>query len=578
LVALAGQLKGVGRLGNVLELPPALALEGMTEETYLDRFVRSAASLARHLVLDCLRSSRIALYEHVHGTTAAVERLAPRFKLSNKAPTGNTAEKLQKLGGSPPRWALSEALKRPDLDWIWDPGAHRRACQADAALYQQIAELAAGMSDAREQEKLRLLERLLNQRGLVIAFDSHVLSLSLFAAQLAAAGAPAKLYSGDGGAPAKAHALSSLGLQSSDDRLIALCSDAFSEGMNLQKASVVVHLDTPTVIRTAEQRAGRVDRMDSPHAEVEIWWPREPAAFAPQRKELLRERHEVVSSLIGANLQLPDEPDTAVDVEELAARANIDQQDPRDLFDAFRPVRAITEEGGLVGPVLYQQLRTSQAELVSAVSLVDSDAPWGFFAVGALDRVAPRWILIDGMDAPPVADLAKIAAVLAERLGPNTQAHPIDTAAEAVIQRLIGRLSSCERELLPMRRRRALAQATAVLPAWRSGAAAVGDHAKVALIQRIERMVSETPTDAPFADPRSVADAWLRLIRPVQREQLTKEGRRRRLVTLDDLTKTLLANPADTDQLRRCFRDIQLLPPAAERVIAMIIGVPGVGG
>jgi superfamily II DNA/RNA helicase len=51
--------------------------------------------------------------------------------------------------------------------------------------------------------------------------------------------------------------------------IIALCSDAMSEGVNLQRASAMLHLDMPSVVRYAEQRVGRIDRMDSPHDQIE---------------------------------------------------------------------------------------------------------------------------------------------------------------------------------------------------------------------------------------------------------------------------------------------------------------------
>jgi hypothetical protein len=409
---------------------------------------------------------------------------------------------------------------------------------------------------------------------MVIAYDSHVLTLTVFESQLRQLGAPVSLFSGDGGEVAKRRAMRQLGLGSSKERLVALCTDAFSEGMNLQKASVVVHLDTPTVIRTAEQRAGRVDRMDSPHDTVEIWWPRDPPGFAPRRKELLRERHEVVSDLIGANLQMPDEDDAVLAVEDLAKAADVERDDPRTLYDAFRPVRDFVDEGGLVGPEVYDVMRTSQAEIVACISLVQSARPWGFFAVGGLDRIAPRWIFLDGPSASPVSDLGRIAEILEAQLSPETPDHPIDRDAEAVIASLTTRLRECERELLPVRRRRALALADRVLPEWRKAASQSGDMARVRLLQRIEKMLAPAPDEATHPDARSVADAWLQVVRPVQRKAKEEASRKRRLWKLDDLYRPLLQAPVETGVLERAFRRIPMLPPVAERVVAMIVGVP----
>ena len=62
-------------------------------------------------------------------------------------------------------------------------------------------------------------------------------------------------------------------LPTSSTRGIALCSDAMNEGINLQGGSAVVQFDMPTTLRVAEQRVGRVDRMDSPHDRIEVFWP-----------------------------------------------------------------------------------------------------------------------------------------------------------------------------------------------------------------------------------------------------------------------------------------------------------------
>jgi len=67
-----------------------------------------------------------------------------------------------------------------------------------------------------------------------------------------------------------------------------------------------VHLDLPTTLRVAEQRVGRVDRMDSRHDRIEVHWPRDGQAFATRANERLTQRVEESRALLGANLALPD--------------------------------------------------------------------------------------------------------------------------------------------------------------------------------------------------------------------------------------------------------------------------------
>src|SRR5215210_1679480 len=78
-----------------------------------------------------------------------------------------------------------------------------------------------------------------------------------------------------------------------------------NEGLNLQGASAIVHLDLPTTLRVAEQRVGRVDRMDSPHDRIEAWWPDDGPAFTTAANDLLAERTAASDALLGANLSIP---------------------------------------------------------------------------------------------------------------------------------------------------------------------------------------------------------------------------------------------------------------------------------
>ncbi len=65
----------------------------------------------------------------------------------------------------------------------------------------------------------------------------------------------------------------------SKGKFIGLCSDKMSESIDLQKASCVMLLDMPSVLRVVEQRIGRADRMDSPHEEIAIYWPKDSEEF-----------------------------------------------------------------------------------------------------------------------------------------------------------------------------------------------------------------------------------------------------------------------------------------------------------
>ncbi|WP_437713001.1 SNF2-related protein [Sorangium sp. So ce448] len=574
---LAAKLTGVARIGPKLELPRTLSRRGMTEEDYVKRIVRAARGLAMYFVRDCLRSSPAALYEHIHGTDEAAEKFEINAKTIPKDATGNVLGQLEGIAGKPPRWRLSPALKASAPAWLWDPAAHAETCAADAELYVRIAALATRLSGARERAKVNHLFDLQDKKGLVLAFDSHLISLAMFKRDLEARGATVELFTGQSGAAGKRKAQAQLGRDAPAQRLVALCSDALSEGLNLQGASCVVHLDTPTVIRTAEQRAGRVDRMNSRHDDVEIWWPRDPPSFAPRHRDRLRERHVMVTDLIGSNLELPGDMDgdRQLDVRELADAARIDNPSAvLPISDAFRPVRALIGKHALVPDEIYAKIRTSQAKVGSGVSTVRSASPWAFCAVGGRERDAPRWVFFESICHSPVSDLAAIADLLRERLASNPPVVPVlEEPASALVESFTRRLEDTERELLPVRRRRALELAERVLGCYSQQAWEHGDLKRHEVVQSLLTAVRPNVREE-HPDPRSVADAWIRLLKPYRERALRDRPRTRKPWTLTDLEPMLLQEPIPTEALRPVFDGIEVIPPAGNRVVAIIVGVP----
>src|SRR5437762_7053666 len=57
---------------------------------------------------------------------------------------------------------------------------------------------------------------------------------------------------------------------------LLLTTDLISEGVNLQDADTVIHLDIPWTAARMEQRVGRVARLGSRHAEVRVHAIRPP--------------------------------------------------------------------------------------------------------------------------------------------------------------------------------------------------------------------------------------------------------------------------------------------------------------
>src|SRR5262249_15614607 len=155
---------------------------------------------------------------------------------------------------------------------------------------------------------------------------------------------------------------------------------------------------------------GRVDRLDSPHRAIEGYWPRDAQEFALRTDEGFFARHRLVADLLGSNVPLPRvvaaaERSRAGDAGGLEAA----EEDWGRISDAFEPVRSLLAgDGPLVPAGGYEQIRTSEARVVSSVGAVVARHAWAFFAIRGTQWGAPRWVYLDALDAAPLTDLAEI--------------------------------------------------------------------------------------------------------------------------------------------------------------------------
>lgn len=112
-----------------------------------------------------------------------------------------------------------------------------------------------------------------------------------------------------GGARSRAEVIAALGSGAAhctrDDISLVIATDLLSEGVNLQGASVIVHLDVPWTPAGLEQRVGRAARMGSHHARVHVHGIA-PAAEAEQlltlERRLTRKHAEQVGATHVANV------------------------------------------------------------------------------------------------------------------------------------------------------------------------------------------------------------------------------------------------------------------------------------
>jgi hypothetical protein len=570
----AGQLRGILNLPRCFTLPPSYRSAEAPDESYLEMLLKAAPSLAVYHVMDMVRSSRAALLEHLCGT-AAVQHLYG-LETIPKTGTGNMMQQIQQRATQPPTNKLALALPH----WLSDATAYRHACDEEYSHYEAIAQMVQRMSKAREVAKVDLLRRLLQQHPRVLAFDHHLISLSLLASYFPKE-AEVQVLVASGSADhirKQVHRLFDLGASGDSCRVLALCSDAMAEGINLQAASAVVHLDMPTVIRIAEQRVGRIDRMDSPHQRIEVYWPQDHEAFALRSDERFLARHQLVETTLGSNVPLPEAMRTegtrrtVVTRDEVMAEAR-----PWDgLQDAFESVRnLVSGPTALVESSLSTRMQQSQARVLSSISVVPSCPGWAFFAIGGTDRGAPRWVWLDSPESPPCTDLDVISQHLRSRLGQETTERSFDSLAASHLTSYLGQLEQTERLLLPRKKQRALNEMQLILERYRKQSQTTMDYQRFEVLTEILKLFTDTPARDMAVDWSMLAEQWLEAIRPSWDEMLSSPARRtRRPFRLRDLRGSLIHQPLTTETLEGMLQHTPSIQPVSERIVAAIIGVP----
>jgi len=574
---LAGQLFGLINLRTAIEIPEGM-WENVDSKKYIKGRLQGAKGLAIYSVMSRLRSSRAALVEHLLGTQEAIHHFGlPRGIKAED--TGNILKSLAESAGLIPESSLKDQLPF----WLADPLQHEKYVAKELAVYKKILGLISKMSNTREVTKAKQLAQLSDKHSLVLAFDSCLITLEVIKKHLGRETQKCRAIVATGAQTRRRKEVNKLfALGSTACDVVALCSDAMSEGLNLQQASAVVLLDMPSVIRIAEQRVGRVDRMNSPHEQIEVWWPQDSEAFSLKTDKKFFSRYAEVKDILGSNLDLPDSliPAAMVEgpatIQEMVKR--LEEQDRAGtswdgIHDAFQPVRDLVDsQKGIVPPQVYEQVKESQARVLSSVGLVKAKQPWAFFAIAGIDRGAPKWIFFNSLKAKPITHLEKVAYCLRQFLGKNVEDRSMDKKASRLIQKFLNQISAREKDLLPRRKQRAIEEMRLVIKYYRKKALDVKDYERVELLKQIESFTVVTQGDQEQPDLDSVAEAWLDLTRNMWYERLIKR-RRFKPLRLKDIRKDLQQQPLTTQQLHDAFSSLQQAQPLHSRVVAAIIGV-----
>jgi len=211
---------------------------------------------------------------------------------------------------------------------------------------------------------------------------------------------------------------------------VLLCTDLLSEGVNLQDAGIVFHLDVPWTAARMEQRVGRIARMGSSHPRISVYQLRPPAsAEAVLRIEALVERKwNVARTSVGVNSWLPsrNERNICEAVSSIPARADrlrtlLERWSTPDApADSDRIVQAAAVSAGQTGFIAAGCIRNSPLLLTCRAGTLSID----------LDAQADACVLAESPDS--VAGAADFAAVCAMIERWADQSEAMESAGAAV--------------------------------------------------------------------------------------------------------------------------------------------------
>jgi superfamily II DNA or RNA helicase len=188
---------------------------------------------------------------------------------------------------------------------------HRSETALDAERADILAELRAEHPEAR-----------------IIAFAQYAETVSMLFSRMSPSGAVAMLTARGGlvagGRLTRDEILLRFAPRSLDAKAsppaeridLLLTTDLLSEGVNLQDAGVVVHLDVPWTAARMEQRVGRVARMGSLHSRVHVYLLRPPASAAAvlRSERLVQRKWRMAKRTIGSTTNAPFEDEVIEEV------------------------------------------------------------------------------------------------------------------------------------------------------------------------------------------------------------------------------------------------------------------------
>jgi len=565
----AEKLKGLVYLKTFFR--PEYELKNREEEqVYINKRLSSAKALTTYMIMSSLRSSHVALLEHVSGTDVALDYFGIK---SPKNKSGNQIETIEKMKDKLPRRSFDAELFPT---WLTQLDEFQAICHEEIATYARIAEFAKKLSGERERGKVQELMHLQEKHSLIVAFDSTVITLQYFQSLFIKENYSSVIHVVAGNAKStREKVLEAYKLGSTASNQIALCSDQMAEGVNLQQASAIMLLDLPSVLRIVEQRIGRIDRMDSPHVAIEIFWPNDSDVFALKGDQRLVEISKMAEDIYGSNITLPNQLRDKHFKKAKSVKGLINQYEEyaksdhawEGMHHSFRDVIDLKEgNSAIIEEAVYDQIKEVQASIKCRVSFAESESSWSFFALKGSKSKSPRWYFIDAEENLYTKYPEICKQLRAHLTGKNTNLKWNDSS----LKRFIKVMRKKEIEMLPNKHQRAIDVAKNVLE---SKLKKTKDEATKKLLQVNIKLLKPNNEDV-IVDFYEFAKQWIDVLQPILDKKRAKA--KRTVYNLSSLKRDHNSFEFDDVLLRRIAENCPYTDRIDNKIASCIIGVPKV--
>lgn len=576
ITQLITELKGIQYLQK-LQIPSYIR-NAEEKKAYIRQRFKSASALSAYMVRAALRSSDCALYEYLYGTTAACKKYEIK---SIKNPSGDMVRKIKKHAEQLPVKYVTDDLLFDEHKWLYNETEYKGACSKEIKTYNTIGALISQLSSQREKQKANTLINCIKQFKKVLAFDGTIISLHYFKKILDEQLQYGQIIVATGqNKSSRNQVMEHFALGSNDDEsIIALCSDAMSEGINLQGAKAMVLLDMPSVLRIIEQRIGRLERMDCVHNEVHVFWPGDSDIFSLNGDKRMIDILLVTGNLIGNNVEIPKaiydrHLSTNIDALSYISAYNefvASESEWEGVKDSTQYLYDLIEgKNALIDNKLYHEFKDVDATIKTAVSFVESELQWSFFAFRGSPKRSPKWLLIDEKNKLHT-DFGEIAEKLRKYLDKKVikQRRWEDVNTEDETKKIVRKLRSHEKELLPWKKKRALKIGKIILT--QSIEKKIFTNTALQKAVLLVSLFDPDPDTGEFVDFDHFADLWLNILLPRLDALKKNVQRRRKLYTLEDLS--IKNVKLEEKQLDWLIENCQYANTLEEMIAACIIGI-----